>query len=231
MKFNINWTKEDNDQMRKMISEGKSEADIREFFGNDKLFYHPTKKYYKSGKSGTLPNFKNKIKDFGGYITEIKYTELKTDFVKNVEKSKYFVDQFNYNYTFQTNSGNRYVVDFIYLNDTIGIFKYKNLYNISFTIEDQRNFSDYVDYEKITKKDENNELIKRIIYIFKDFYTNYGKNCIFLIGESEDIRKMNWYRNLIKDSFDNVIEIKDVSSFTNGLPAYYFEIINKNLLN
>jgi hypothetical protein len=46
-----------------------------------------------------------------------------------------------------------------------------------------------------------------------------------MLGETEDKRKINWYRQLIKDSFDNVRETVGISSFTNGLTAYYFEII------
>ena len=55
MEFNKNWTKEDNDQLRQLIKEGKNVDYIRDYFGNDKLFYHPNKKYYHSGKS--IPNF------------------------------------------------------------------------------------------------------------------------------------------------------------------------------
>jgi hypothetical protein len=56
MEFNKNWTKEDNDLMRSFIKEGKSVSDIVEYFGNDKLFYHPNKKHYHSNYS-CLPNF------------------------------------------------------------------------------------------------------------------------------------------------------------------------------
>ena len=48
MKFNKNWTKQE-----------KSIDYIREYFGNDKLFYHPKKKYYQSGKSAA--NMENEI--------------------------------------------------------------------------------------------------------------------------------------------------------------------------
>ena len=61
MDLNRNWTKQDNDKMRELIKEGKDSDFIRNYFSNDKLIYHPNKKYYIAPKSSILPNFKNKI--------------------------------------------------------------------------------------------------------------------------------------------------------------------------
>lgn len=223
MVFNKFWTKEDNFLYRKLIKEGKDDNYIKDYFSMDKLFYHPTKKYTK-GKSASIPTFKIKINDFSGFINEIKYTELKTDFIIDWEKSKIFTDEFNYNYIFQTNSGNKYIIEFIYIKDTIGPFPNKNIYNISFTLLTNRNLDNYIEYEQKTYLNEQHELMKRIIFIFNDFNNRFGNNCIYLLGETEDIKKINWYRNLIKNSFDNITEMEGVSSFTNGLSAYYFKI-------
>lgn len=225
MEFNKNWSKEDNDRLRNFIKEGKSIDIIREYFGNDKLFYNQNKKYYQSGKSAALPKFRDKIEDFTGFINEIKYEELKTDFTTDFEKSNKFKEEFNYIYKFQTNSGNRYVVDFIYLLDDIGPYPNKSIYNISFTLEENRNLSDYMDYEKQTNLDEGHEIVKRLIFIFKNFNQRFGNDCIYMLGETEDKRKINWYRQSIKDSFGNVKETFGVSSFANGLKSYYFELI------
>lgn len=225
VEFNINWTKEDNDMLRFFIKEGKSQEFIREYFGNDKLFYHPSKKYYQGGKSHSIPTIKNKIEDFTGFINEIKYEELKTDFTVDFEKSKHFKDKFNYIYTFQSNSGNRYVVDFIYLKDTIGPYSDNDIYNISFTMEKNRNLSDYKDYEKQTNLNEGHEIIKRLIFIFRDFDQKFSNSHIYMLGETEDKRRINWYIKLINDSFSTIKEVVGVSSYTNGLKAYYFEII------
>jgi hypothetical protein len=224
MEFNRNWTKQDNNKMRQMIKEKKSVDEIRNYFGNDKLFYHPTKKYYHSGKSGSIPTFKEKIKDYSGFINEIKYESLKTDFTIDFKKSKHFKEEFDYLYRFQTESGNRYIVDFIYLKDNLSPFPNKEIYNISLTLEENRNLSDYEDYEKLSKLNEQHELLKRLIFICKDFNDRFSKDKFYLIGETEDKRKINWYRNLISDSFDNVEEIVGKSSFTNGLNAYYFSV-------
>jgi len=62
-----------------------------------------------------------------------------------------------------------------------------------------------------------------VIFIFKHFDSKFGKGCVYLIGETEDKRKINWYRQLIKDSLDGIKEIIGVSSFSNGLNAYYFK--------
>jgi len=225
MDFNVNWTKDDNDELRTMIKEHKSFDDINNYFGNDKLFYHPNKKYYKSGKSGSIPIFRNKIDDFSGFINEIKYEELKTDFQVDFEKSEHFENKFNYIYKFQTNNGNRYVVDFVYLKDVIGVYKNVDIYNVSFTLEKYRNMDSSDDYEKLSFLKEQHEIIKRVIFIFRNFDEKFGNDCVYLIGETEDKRKINWYRDLIKSSFDDVEETEDVSSFTNGMKAFYYKII------
>lgn len=224
MEFNRNWTKDDNNRLRLLLKEGHSPEFIRNHFGNDKLFYHPSKKYHISGKSSPIPVFRDKIGDFTGFINEIKYEELRTDFTVDFEKSSHFNGEFNYVYRFQTNSGARYVVDFIYLIDTIGPYIDKSIYNISFTKEENRNMSNHEDYEKQTNLKEGHEIIKRIIFVFKNFNEKFGNGCIYLLGDTEDKRKINWYRQLIKDSFDNTKETIGVSSYTNGLEAYYFEI-------
>jgi hypothetical protein len=227
MVFNKFWTKEDNDLMRKMIKENKSVDEIREFFGNDKLFYHPKRKYYTDGKVGCLPNFneRKQIQDFTGFVNEIKYSELKTDFRIIATSSLKFKNEVDYHYTFLTNSLNRYIVDFIYLKDTKGNFKDKDLYNVSFTLEKNYDLNDYKKYETETNLNEQHEIIKRLIYIIKDFHKKYSNGCIYLIGETEEMIKINWYINLVKDSFEEVNIIKDESSFTNDLPAYYFEVV------
>lgn len=221
MEFNINWTKEDNDKLRSLLKEGHTVDYIREYFTNDKLFYHPSKKYYLSNKSSAIPTFKTKISDFTGYINEIKYNELKTDFIVDFTKSD-FKDKFNYLYMFKTNSGNEYIVDFIYLNDNIGPYINRDIYNISFTLKTNRDLSNYKKYEKQTLMNEGHEIIKRLIFIFKDFNNKYGKDSIYLLGDTEDKRKIEWYRNLINDSLDMIETIGD-SSYTNGLKAYYYE--------
>ena len=224
MEFNKNWTKEDNEKLLKFSKNGISIDHIREYFGNDKLFYHPNKKYHQSGKSAVIPNLSDKIKDFSGFINEIKYEPLKTDFTYDFEKSEKFEDQFNYIYKFQTNYGNQYIIDFIYLNDVIGPYSSRDIYNISFTIELNRNIQNYKDYEKQTLLNEQHEIIKRVIFVFRDFDKRFGKGSVYMLGETEDKRKVNWYRDLIKSSFDDVIETEGISSYTNGLKAYYYEI-------
>lgn len=224
MEFNKNWTKLDNDKLRDFIKEGKDSDFIRNYFSNDKLFYNPNKKYYRSGKSASIPTFKKQIDDFTGFINEIKYESLKTDFQVDFEKSTHFADEFNYIYKFQTYSGNRYVIDFIYIKDFIGPYPNKDIYNISFTLERNRNLNNQEEYEKITSLHESHEIIKRLIFIFNNFETKYGSG-LYLLGETENLNKINWYRNLIKDSFPNIKETEGESSFTNGLKAYYFEIL------
>jgi len=60
MDLNKNWTREDNDKMREFIKENKSPEFIRNYFKNDKLFYHPKKKYYQSKKPQLYQHSKRK---------------------------------------------------------------------------------------------------------------------------------------------------------------------------
>jgi len=162
MEFNKYWTIDDNYKLRNFIKENKNDNYIKDYFGIDKLFYHPNKLYTK-GKSASIPTFKTKINDFNdfnGFINEIRYSELKTDFIIDWEKSKIFNDEFNYNYKFQTNSGNQYIIDFIYLKDTIGTFPNQNIYNISFTLLTNINLDNYIEYEQKTHLNEQHELMK-----------------------------------------------------------------------
>lgn len=59
MEFNENWNKSDNDLLREMNKEGKSTQDIINFFGMEKLKFHPTK--FKYGNIIPYERFINEI--------------------------------------------------------------------------------------------------------------------------------------------------------------------------
>jgi len=225
MIFTEEWSKDDNKLYRKMIKEKKSISEIVSIIGLEKLKNKPNG-YFSSG--GVLKNFNNFL------INEIVYTEKYTEFNLNRKKSKYF-DGYDYIFTFKTNSLIDYVFEFVYYIDTIGPFAGFNLYNLSFTTLNQKILSDVISddkiktdiYEKPTEKNELHELMKRLIYIFNHFYNYYGRieNSIYVIGETLNPQKMNFYKNLISSSFENIDEIKGDSSINSGLPVYYYKII------
>jgi len=205
------WTKEDNKQLRQLIKEGKTPTEIRKIIGVDKLEEHPNKKY--------LYNYNSFL------INEIKAQPKDTDYNFKPEKSKIYPDDWNFYSEFKTTSGQKYFIDFIYVKETKNNFKNSDVFNISFTTEEQRDFNDYDKYEGETNKKEHIELIKRMIFIIdgsmKRIKVVYS-NPIILIGETKNPQKINFYRNIIKDSLPNVTEIEDVSDFTNGMKAYYY---------
>ena len=207
------WTKEDNTRLRKLISEGKTPSEIIEIMGYDKLRENPKKKY--------VSNYNEFI------LNEIFAKPKQTDFVIGREKSKYFNDKMNYYSTFKTSSGQEYVVDFVYVQEKDGRFKNDNIFNLSFTTKENRDLTDYKKYEDETNKKELIELTKRLIYVVIESIDTIKlkyKNVIILIGETENPQKIYFYRNIINNSFPNIEEIEDISSYTNGLKAYYYKI-------
>lgn len=215
MEFTKGWTKGDNDELRKLIKDGKTPDEIINIIGYEKLRKHPYKKY---------------VGQFNKFIlNEIYFQPKKTIYNVIIEPSMYYNGYLNYISKFETDSGQKYIIDFVIVKENDGQFKDHNIFNLSFTIEENRDFTNYKKYEKETNKKEHIELTKKLIYVIQEtikiIKINYD-NIIILIGETENKKKINFYRNIIKDSLDNIIEIKDKSSFTNGLSAYYY--IEKN---
>jgi hypothetical protein len=196
--------------------------------GINKLKYNP---------NGSFTSGRGIIRDFKNFLIEIVYTEKFTNFNLSVEKSKLFNEQNDYIFFFKSDKNNDYVFDFIYFKDHVGPFKNRNLYNLSFTTLEQKNkiksIDDYIIasdiYNVPTEKNEHHDLIKRLIYLFNHFHNHYGKSqkAIYVIGETEDPKKIKYYINLIKSSFNNVIDIIGESSMNNGMRVHYFEIIDK----
>jgi len=224
MEFTSNWTKEDNYKYRSLIKEHKSIDEIISIMGLDKLKYKPNGSYSYGGI----------LKNFGQFLNEIKYTEKWTEINLQIHKSKYFNGD-NYEFYFKTDSENDYVFEFVYYNEIVGPFIGYNLYNLSFTTKKQKELSDKIidnniktnTYEKITDLNESHEIFKRLIYLFKHFHNYYGKiqKAIYVIGETTNPQKINYYKNSIKSSFDNVVEIKGKSSINLGNDVYYYEIL------
>jgi len=203
------WTKEDNKKLRKLIKEGKPPNEIRNIIGVDKLEEHPNKKF--------LSSFSEFI------LNEIKMQSKETILNFQPKPSIYYPNEWNFLTYFETDSGQRYFVDFVYVKESKNQFKNDNVFNLSFTTEEQHNNSDI--YEDDTHKNEHIEVMKRLIFVIieslKYIKTKYS-NPILLIGETKNPQKIKFYRNIIKDSILNVKEIEDISEFTNGFKAFYY---------
>ena len=226
MIFTDKWTKEDNNLYRTLIKERTSVDNIIKIMGLDKLKNYPNGTY---STRYSLGNFKDFVKN------EIVYSDKITDFDLKVSKSNYF-DGNDYSFLFKTDSGVEYILEFVYYNENAGNFVNRNLYYLSFTTSAQKYLSDTVSddikktevYEETTDNNEIHEIIKRLIYIFKHFHKYYGKleDVIYVIGETDNPKKINFYRDLIKSSFDNFKEYSGESFINLNKTVYYYEIFN-----
>ena len=205
MEFNKIWTKEKNDELRKMISEGFSSSEIISKFGRD-LDSHPKGKY----KHGFMSGYSN-------FLKEIIINPRHTDYRVEKANSNFFKDKYDYVLHFNLNNHDYAVVLFYYLVDK------KESYNLLFTTLSQ--YTDYRDQlilmagnpdikeddhkklsnilERETNYNELYKLIENISYVIFSFYVNINKYPLS-ISDTSDSVKIRMYRNMIKDSFKNV---------------------------
>ncbi len=81
MIFNENWTKQDNDQLRKLNCDGKKYDEIVAIMGVKKLKYHPSNKY--------APYISSVISNMRGYVGQPEWCILYDDvkYIINVEQN------------------------------------------------------------------------------------------------------------------------------------------------
>jgi len=172
------------------------------------------------------------IENYDNFIlNEIKAIPLYTE-SKLIEKpSLAYKNEKNFEFHFETTTKNKYVLDFICIYDNISPFPNRRMFNISFTKLNQHDINNPIKYERETNDNEHIELFKRLLYVFDDAYNNTLKQFsnIFIIGETKNIKKINFYRNVIGDSTKhmglNYKEYYGDSSINLGKKVYYYEII------
>ena len=81
--------------------------------------------------------------------------------------------------------------------------------------------------EKHTNINNPNKVLNAVSYVFVEFYKKSLTNIIFSIGETNDSRKIKWYRNIIKHSFEDVEETERLDSY--GKIMYYYKINDINI--
>jgi hypothetical protein len=213
----MNWSKKDNNINRKLIKEGKSSSEIISTIGKNKLKTHPRGRY-------GISNWTNFV------VNEIKISPEETEYEIKIRKSKYYKNESNYECLFKTKNNNEYIIDFITVYDNTSPFN-KRMFNISFTSKENHFLQDEEKYEELTYRSEIIDLLKRMIFIFKDIYKRelIFKSNVFIIGETKDERKISLYRNIIKDSTKDmdlsVKETKSKSFINKGDYVFYYEIL------
>lgn len=233
MEFNEKWTKEVNDEYRQMIKEKKNTDEIISHFG-DLVKYHPKKKF--SGSLLTYEKFMLTVNEIKIHPNYIYYTFEYID-SKRYQYQKDILCHFDVN-------GVQYILLLEYLLENNSYFENKVVYNIFFTTKQQ--YDDYIkstlnlsakemekifyelqeNVEKETNKGDIIKIFNVLSYVLLKKSSNI-KNCIYMISETEDIRKFNFYKKSIEDSFDNFELIIDVSKFLPGKKSHYYIIKNE----
>jgi hypothetical protein len=230
VEFNDKWTRKKFLEYRKLKRSGYSHKMLKEHFGED-IYY------------SELYNKNDHIIPYD-YFT--KYLENKVNEIKiNLEETNYDItpvpsslDSNKMDYLLTFISGD--------ISYTICLMYYKihkdDTYNIIFTTTEQWN-QYRQEFFNISKKGSINsnewELLNDIIsretgfndlfsifrklsWILLDFYEKYIKGSILSISNTENKKKISLYRNIIKDSFHNIIENE---TLFNGNKYYLYEIL------
>lgn len=149
------WTKEDNKKYRDLIKKGKSIDEIKEIMG-DRLKFN----------TKFISNFSNFI------MEEISYSSKNTIYSLKFSQSTIDISKQNYQTHFSSNSGENYIIDFIYIKDNIGPYANKDCYNVSFTLLNNHS-NDSDKYEQLTNKNELHDVLSRVLFIINEICNNY----------------------------------------------------------
>ncbi len=225
--YNERWTKEKFIEYRKLKRSGYTDKMLKGHFGED--IYH-SGMYNKNGTS--LPA----ILKFGKFINEIKITPEKVDYSFIKQPSFFIKGKSDYIISFFSNSI-PYIISLVYfpLNN-------RETFNVIFTTRNQWNDYEYNLIEFLKKGNLTNSefkilediigeetklndlfpIFRKISWILLDFYENQIKGELLSVGDTENKKKINLYRNMIKDSFTNILETEDYV----GIHKYYIYKIN-----
>jgi hypothetical protein len=211
--YNDRWTKEKFLEYRRLKRSGYSHEMLKEHFGED---IYESGMYNRNGSS--LPS----ILLYGNFINEIKISPEETDYDYIPRLSSFIKGKSDYIITFNSNNIT-YIICLMFF-PINGI----ETYNVVFTTEDQWSeynnrlremrkkgtvtSSDFEILSKIIGRETNfNDLfpiLRKLSWILLDFCSNHLKNINLSIGETDNEKKINLYRNIIKDSFPNFGETK-----------------------
>jgi hypothetical protein len=236
MEFNDKWTKEINDKYRQMIKEHKTPDEIREYFGD--LIHHHPKKKFSTGSVLTYSRFEallNEIKFYPNYI-HFSFREV---------NSNRYTNKKDFECYFEINDI-EYILILEYLIENNKLFNNQVVYNVLFTTKEQySNFkkliynlsseeieNKFLELQNLIEKETNyNDAIKifnALSYILLKM-RHHIENCIYMISETDDERKFNFYIKSIEDSFKKYEDynlIIDESIFLPGKKSYYYIIKN-----
>lgn len=222
----MEWTKENFLEYRRLKRSGWTHNMLKEHFGD---VIYESGLYNKNGR--TLP-----IYDYSAFISEIKISPEEVDYSYVSKPSFYIKGSSDFLISFYSNE-----IPYI-----LALLPFplcgQLTYNIIFATRDQWNEYEYnlsrfiskgnitIEEENIlcgiiskeTNKNDIYSILKKMSWILFDFCCKYLKGNSLSIGETENPIKIKLYRNIIKDSFENIVEKECML----GINRYYvFEII------
>lgn len=221
--YNERWTREKFIEYRKLKRNGYSHDQLKEYFGDD---------IYESGLYNKNANLMPWIK----FINEIKINPLEIPYSFWNRKSIFFNDEFDH-FTEIESDNVKYILELMY-------FEINNIptYNVIFTTKEQyelydKKINQYIkkgyitndEFDKLknifeteTNLNDIYGIMKRISFVIFDLYNTKIKGNYLSIGETDNIKKIKLYRNIIKDSFENITE--DETLDKDGNKYYIYKI-------
>jgi hypothetical protein len=207
--YNDIWTKEKFLEYRKLKRNGYSHEMLKEHFGE--AIYH----------SG-IYNKKSSIMPWLDFITEIKITPEKTSYSIVDKISDIYLNKLDYIVNFEHDNCEYIISLFYYIIGDIETYslllttekqwvEYLNYMNSlrykggNITEEERKELVNIV--EKETGLNQLYPVMKKVSYILFDVFENKLNHSIISIGETNNLVKINLYRNIIKNSFSDVEEL------------------------
>lgn len=201
-KYNERWTREKFLEYRKLKRTGYTDKMLIEHFGEDIW----ESDLYNKNSSTFLKKF-----------NEIKINPIKSPYIYYNRGNDFIENKVDHICEFISNEI-PYVIIFLYL-------EINNIetYNIIFTTKEQyEKYLNKIEYFRTIQQFDIDELkdileeqidsinifslFKRLSYIIFDYYNNHLKDIKLSIGDTNDKKKINFYRDIIKNSFENIKE-------------------------
>lgn len=219
----MKWTKEKFLEYRKLKRSGYTHKMLKEHFGDV---------IYDSGLYNKNASKFSFLKSFN----EIKINPIELPYKNWKSNSLFYKGKYDYFAEFETIKENTYSLCLMYCE-----INNQPTYNILFTTKEMMDkylselnkillskkgiSNDDMEYlksifEKETNLNEIIDIMKRISFVIFDMYESNIKNQLLSIGETDNYKKIKLYRNIIKDSFDEVNENQVKDRFGNKYFVY-----------
>ena len=209
--YNEIWTREKFLEYRKLKREGYSHEMLKEHFGDD---------IYHSG----LYNKNSSILPWLEFLKEIIITPEFTSYNINKKYSDIYNNKIDYIVDFIDN-GNIYIISLFY-------YEINNIETYNILLTTKKQWDDYINklntfkikghitdeeraelvniVEKETGYNQLYSILKKVTYILSDLIKNKLNGYPISLGDTNNPVKINLYRNIIKSSFNDLIESEEI---------------------